>query len=123
MCALYFQAFYFKLFIPEWAAGTAVYYWFSDPEICLPNYLQPLIYSIINTDFGVKVFTWGAIFLECLLFLGLFIRNYRFRKWLLGIGFFLHFSIGLFHGFWSFFFSMAAGLLLYLGKTHFTSSE
>ncbi len=113
MCILYFQAFYYKLYVPEWTKGIAVYYWFSDPEIALPDYLSSFIMPIVKTEIGVRLFTWGAIFLEFLLFLGIILKHTRYRIWLLGIGIGLHLSIGLFHGLWSFFFSMLGGLILY----------
>lgn len=114
MSILYFQAFFYKLFVPEWLNGTAVYYWFTDPEIALPDYLAHIIIPIIETNLGVKLFTWGAIGLEFLLFLGIFAKHYNIGRYLFYVGILLHLMIGLFHGLWSFFVVMIAGLILYL---------
>jgi len=113
MCLLYFHAAVGKIGKSEWSNGTAVYYWFNDPTFGMPFWLHPILDPILANPFGVSFFTWGTIILEVLLFMAILMGR-EAKSCLLIAGLVFHFSIVVVHGLFSFFFAMAAGLLLYL---------
>lgn len=100
----------------EWADGTALYYWLNQSFFGLPSYLTFLNYFLENHLF-VTILTYGVLIFELMLFLGLF-ATIRYRKKILLAGLLFHFSIILFHGIFSFFFSISAALILYLYPTY-----
>jgi antimicrobial peptide system SdpB family protein len=110
---IYLNAAGAKLLVDEWQNGTAVYYWFTHPTFGAPNWLQPLILPMIQNEYGVTLITWGSIFLEFILFAGLFASS-RNRKFMLFAGILFHFLIFLIHGLFSFFMAMSGALILYL---------
>lgn len=113
MCLLYFHASIGKIPNQEWANGTAVYYWFNDPTFGMSNWMHKFLDPILFNSFGVATLTWGTMLLELLLFMAIIMNNRA--KWILFIlGIAFHIGIIIIHGLVSFFFSMAAGLMLYL---------
>lgn len=113
VAVIYFHASVGKMYTEEWAQGTAVYYWFTDPVHGAPDWLLPLLSPVITTGFGVTAITWGVIALELLLFLGLTLRR-TWWKYLLAAGVFLHLGIAIVHGLWSFSVAMFGALILFL---------
>lgn len=113
MAFVYFHASVGKMAVREWANGTAVYYWFSDPAVGAPSALLTILEPILRSAPGVMLLTWGTIAFELsLVFAPLLSRRARMTALALGIAF--HLGIILVHGLVSFFFSMCAGLLLLL---------
>lgn len=113
MCLIYLHAAVGKIAKPEWANGTAMYYWLTDPIFGMCDWLKPVFNPLIQNAFGVSLITWGAITLEFLLFMAIVMR-WGSKYYLMMLGIFFHFLIVVFHGLFSFFFAMAGGLLLYL---------
>jgi antimicrobial peptide system SdpB family protein len=110
---IYFQAGIAKLGVPEWANGTALYYWFTHPVHGMSAAVQPLVMPLLTNPLTVTLLTWGVIVLEVALFAGLTMDR-RWRPFLLVLGLFFHLGIIIVHGLVSFFFSMAAALILLL---------
>lgn len=113
MCMIYFHAGIGKIAINEWANGTAVYYWLNDPIFGMTDWMHPFVDPILSNAFGVALLTWGTVILEILLFMAIIMGNQAKRN-LFILGIIFHFGILFFHGLVSFFFSMTAGLMLYL---------
>lgn len=110
---VYFHASIGKLPVTEWANGTAVYYWFNNAAFGLPNYLKYPFDFILTDSFGVALISYGTIIFEIILFLCLTMPlKYRRKIFLPALLF--HFSIIVVHGIFSFFFSMASLLIIYL---------
>jgi antimicrobial peptide system SdpB family protein len=99
--------------VPEWADGTAVYYWFTDPIFGAPHWLSPVLTPLLMNPVTVTMLTWGAILLEVFLFTGL-VMDKKHRKQLLLCGIAFHAGIAVIHGLISFAIAMWAALLLYL---------
>ncbi|MEM9675250.1 MAG: sporulation-delaying protein SdpB family protein [Bacteroidota bacterium] len=110
---IYLHAAVGKWSVPEWADGTSLFYWFTDPSFGLASHIKPLIFWLLLYPTSVTLLTWGIIVLEFVLFLGLS-ANRRFRGYLLVIGIFFHLMIGVVHGLISFALAMTAALILYL---------
>jgi antimicrobial peptide system SdpB family protein len=102
-----------KFKVEEWINGTAAYYWLSHTFFCYPNWAKFIVEPLLRNPISVSIITWGTIILELCLFAGLFMDN-KYKKVFLTLGIAFHFVILLLHGLVSFFFSMAALLLLYL---------
>lgn len=113
--AIYFHAAVGKLDSPEWVNGTALYYWVLDTKIGLPTNYQDLAVAFFLPPAVSAVFTWGTILLEVLLFLSLAVApNHWSRRPLFVVGLVFHVGNVIFFGLVSFFFSMAAALVLLL---------
>lgn len=110
---IYFHAAVGKMDVPEWADGTAVYYWFTHTAFGASPWLEPLLMPFITSPLLVTALTWSVIILELSLFLGLGMDK-RWRPWLLVVGLSFHASIIVVHGLISFFFSMTGALILLL---------
>lgn len=110
---IYFHAAIGKFNNEEWANGTAIYYWFNNSVFGMPQLLSYFLNPIINSNIGVVVLTYGVLFFELLLALSLFM-SLSYRKYIFPLAIFFHFSIIFVHGIFSFFFSMAALLIIYL---------
>jgi len=113
MAGIYFHASIGKFPVQEWADGTAVYYWFTDPSFGLTAWLRPLGLPLLTHPMSVTALTWGTLVLETLLFTGL-VMDRKHRKWLLPLGIAFHGGIVLVHGLVSFALAMWAGLTLFL---------
>ena len=114
VAVIYFNSSVGKFAVPEWANGTAVYYWLTNQSFGMNELLNPVMMPILANPFFIAFITWGVLIFELFLFSCLFTSNKKIIKWafILGIGF--HFSIVVFHGLVSFFFTMAAALTLFL---------
>lgn len=102
-----------KMGVQEWVNGTVIYYWFTHPVFGVPRWMEPLVHPIIEAPAGVLALTWGAIAIEIVLAMGLLMKKH-YRPWVLTVGLAFHAAIVFVHGLFSFFFSMAAALILYL---------
>jgi antimicrobial peptide system SdpB family protein len=115
VAAIYVHASVGKLGVTEWANGTAVYYWFTDPLMGAPSWVRVVLDPILRSPFGVMALTWGTIGLEALLAVGALLAPHQRRRLLVvGLGF--HLGIVLVHGLVTFFCSMAAALVLLLRR-------
>jgi antimicrobial peptide system SdpB family protein len=113
VAVIYLHAAVAKLAVPEWANGTALYYWFTQPIFGAPHWLQPVLLPLVSHAPTVVILTWGAVLFEFLLAAGILMdRRYRAAFLLCGLAF--HGTIALIHGLVSFFFAMAGALILYL---------
>jgi antimicrobial peptide system SdpB family protein len=113
VCVLYFQASVAKLGVPEWADGTAMWYWSRHPEFGSSSLMRPVTDLLTNSPYGVALLTWGSIALEFALATAILLRQtLRFR--LLAAGITFHAFIALDMGLVSFFIAMTSALLLYL---------
>lgn len=113
VCVIYFHAAVGKLQVQEWLNGTVTYYWFRHPVFGVPAWMESVVHPVIADPVGVLLLTWGAVALEIALAMALFMKV-RYRSWLLVAGLGFHLAIAVVHGLFSFFFSMAAALILYL---------
>jgi antimicrobial peptide system SdpB family protein len=110
--ALYLEAGVVKLYIPEWREGTALYYYTSHYRLGAPDWLKS-INELITLSPLVVVLSWGIIIFELLLF-GCILASARIKRVFLVLGLLFHFAIIINFGLITFFFSMAALLILYL---------
>ena len=110
---IYLQASVAKLAVPEWADGTALYYWFTDPSFGAPGWLQGPLMALLDPPVALVLATWSVMALELALAAGLVVEK---RHWgpllVLGIG--LHLGIAVIHGLISFAVIMFAALILFL---------
>jgi antimicrobial peptide system SdpB family protein len=110
---IYFHAAVGKLTEREWKDGTALHYWFGDPFFGSPASLSPILDPVLRNPYGVTLSTWSVLALEFLLAFSLVMKKAH-RIWILPFGLIFHFGIVLVHGLFSFFFAMAALLVLFL---------
>ena len=117
MAVLYFHAGIGKLEVTEWVDGTALYYWFTDPQIGMPEWLNSFMYYPLTNAYFITFLTWGIMIFEIALAAALVMPS-KYWKNLLYFGIAFHFMIVIFHGLVSFFFAMLGGLILYLAPLH-----
>ncbi|RAW03473.1 hypothetical protein [Pseudochryseolinea flava] len=118
---IYFQACVSKFSVSEWADGTAVYYWFLNPMFGVTTDTQPIFVWVLSKPVPVTVLTWGALFVEFLIFAVFTLKeNHPLKRYVFLLGIAFHFVIMLIHGLVSFFFSMAGALIIYLLPSHTT---
>jgi len=110
---IYLQASVAKYSETEWANGTALYYWLNNSVFGSQPLVLDLIMPILQNGLLISIITYGVMGLELILFAALFM-SYKKRMILLPIALGFHFFIIIFHGIFSFFFSIAAIALLYL---------
>ncbi|MFG3442568.1 sporulation-delaying protein SdpB family protein [Nonomuraea sp. NPDC047897] len=113
VAGIYLQASMAKLGREEWADGTALYYWLSDPLFGVPGWAAPLLAPVLAHPLGVTLLTWGSIAVEFALVMGLVARRVV-RPYLLAAGVFLHASIAVLMGLGSFSLAMIGALVLFL---------
>lgn len=113
VAGIYFHSATAKFHVPEWANGTAVYYWFTDPLFGAPPWLATILDPMLANPISVTMITWGALVLEIFLFTGL-VMDPRHRRKLLVLGLMFHAGIALVHGLVSFALAMCGALILYL---------
>jgi antimicrobial peptide system SdpB family protein len=113
VAGIYLQASMAKLGREEWADGTALYYWLTDPMFGAPGWLTPVLEPVLASAAGVTLLTWGTVALEFALVLGL-VAGRAARPYLLMAGITLHAGIAAFMGLGSFALAMVASLVLYL---------
>jgi len=110
---IYYHAATAKLSVEEWTNGTALYYWFTHDVFGMGSFLEPLLMPVLLNPVLVTLMTWSVIVFEILLFAACLMSR-RNQKIMLTLGISFHFSIFVIHGLFSFFFAMAAALILYL---------
>ena len=113
MSYLYFQSLVEKLKIDQWVDGTSLYYWLTHNIFGAPEWIKIVILPFLQNSVTLLLITWTVLLIELLLFSAIFMSKSRKIKILI-IGISFHLCIALIHGLISFFFSMSAGLLLYL---------
>lgn len=114
---IYFQAAVTKFFVSEWANGTPLYYWWNHSIFGMPISISNCVNYLLSNSLVVTVLTYSVIILEILIFIGL-TASIKYRKSLLLTAILFHFLIIIFHGIFSFFFSIAAALILFLYPTY-----
>jgi antimicrobial peptide system SdpB family protein len=117
VAVIYLDAAVGKFAVTEWKNGTALYYWLNHSVFGFPDLYKPILDRVLANTFLQPGLTYGVLILELCLFLAL-TASERYRKILFPIAVGFHFFIILFHGIFSFFFSIAAGLILYLLPTY-----
>jgi antimicrobial peptide system SdpB family protein len=115
MAVIYFVACTSKFAAPEWANGTALYYWFTQPMFGLNSALARFVNPLLANRFVVVPATWSVLALEGTLAALIFATPHRRRKWL-AIAICFHLGIIVVHGLVSFGLTMIAGLWLYLRR-------
>ncbi|WP_343615503.1 sporulation-delaying protein SdpB family protein [Flavobacterium sp.] len=110
---IYLHAGMGKLYNIEWRNGTCVYYWFTNNVFGAPLYLQKIYNTITLSDLS-PIITWMVIILELGLFACILATSQKIKRFFLILGLLFHFNIIFVHGLVTFFFSMAAALILYL---------
>lgn len=113
VAGIYFVAAVSKFTVPEWADGTALYYWLNNSIFHAPGYLQPITDALTRNGAGVTALTYGSLALELVLGVAIFFPR-PVKIFLLPFGLLLHDSIALTMGLTSFDFAMSGALLLYL---------
>ncbi|WP_432924891.1 sporulation-delaying protein SdpB family protein [Microbispora sp. CA-135349] len=113
VAGLYFQASVSKLGREEWADGTALYYWLSDPMFGAPSWMSGILGPVLRDPLGVTVLTWGPLVVEFAVAMGLIVRR-RAWPYLLASGVVLHCCIAALMGLTSFAVTMIACLILHL---------
>ena len=113
IAGIYFDSAVAKFAVPEWKDGTALYYWLTDPVFGAPPWLHGLVSRAVALGPLTALMTWGAIGLEILLAMVLFMPRRRWR-YLLVAGIAFHALIALLLGLVSFAIVMTGALILYL---------
>ncbi|GAA1840223.1 sporulation-delaying protein SdpB family protein [Actinomadura bangladeshensis] len=113
IAGVYFQAAVSKLGVREWADGTALYYWINAPSYGASGWIRSAFEPFLWNPWFVALLTWGSLAAEFAIFLGLFLPQKK-RRWLLLEGLLFHLGIAVVMGLVSFFFAVAAGLVLFL---------
>jgi antimicrobial peptide system SdpB family protein len=113
---IYFHASVGKYKVTEWMDGTAIYYWLKDPLFGFNNGIGSFLidYLLIN-PFIVTSITWSVLILELFMAFS-FLYNEKMKRFFLFLGILFHFLIAISLGLVSFFFSMFAALILFLGQ-------
>ena len=109
---VYFDASVSKFVVKEWRDGTAVYYYTSHYRLGAVGWLQR-INEWITLSPAVYLLTWGVLALELVL-AGCLFFPWRIRKKLIIPALLFHLLIAINMGLISFFFSIAALIVLYL---------
>lgn len=113
---IYFHASIGKYKVTEWLDGTAIYYWLNDPLFGLNNSIGNFLLSdLLSNAFIVTTLTWSVMIFELFIAFA-FMYTEKMRKLFLISGILFHFFIAITLGLVSFFFSMCAALILFLGE-------
>ncbi|MEM7160490.1 MAG: sporulation-delaying protein SdpB family protein [Myxococcota bacterium] len=110
---IYLHAGVGKMFVSQWLDGTALYYWFLDPQVGSSGLVRETVSVLFTNGYVLTLSTWSVMVFELALFLAL-MGSRRFRGGLLVAGMGFHFGIIVVHGLVSFFFAMAAALVILL---------
>lgn len=113
IAVIYFHAAVGKFDIPEWRNGTALYYWLNHSFFGMPEYLADSMNYMISNKWVVSILTYSVLIGEIILFLCL-TASKKLRKIIFPFAILFHFLIIIYHGIFSFFFSIAGGLIIYL---------
>lgn len=109
--AIYLHAFVGKMAVAEWTDGTAVWYWSRQRVFGFANWLRPWSDPLLATSVGTALATYGALFVEGFVLLAI-VKGQRMKWAALILTSSFHFVIALTLGLVSFFFAMAALLVL-----------
>lgn len=113
IAVIYFHAAVGKFDIPEWRNGTAVYYWLNHSFFGMPGYLADPMNYMMSNKWVVSILTYSVLIGEIALFLCL-TTSKKVRKIIFPFAILFHFLIIIYHGIFSFFFSIVGGLIIYL---------
>ncbi|HEX7823867.1 MAG TPA: HTTM domain-containing protein [Mycobacterium sp.] len=103
----------FKFGEESWVDGTSVYYWIHSPYFARPDWVTNLANGLTDIPAFMLAMTWGAIALELLLAVSLFLSpKVRLPLFIAAVGF--HSAIGVLFGIVSFSLTMVAMLLTLL---------
>jgi antimicrobial peptide system SdpB family protein len=116
VCGMYFHAGFGKMEGAEWADGTAMYYWLSNPTFGAVHAWASVLRPILRNSALLAGITWGTIVVELFLFMGL-VATRPVRRVLLWLGIMLHLGVLLFMGLFTFSVTMFGALVLYLRPT------
>lgn len=94
-----------------------LYYWLNNSVFGITDFWKPILNLLLSNDIFVSLLTYGVLILETFLFLA-FMASIKYRRRILPIAILFHFSIIIFHGIFSFFFSITACLILFLYPTY-----
>ena len=109
---IYLNAALERLKNKEWAEGTAIYYFFSDPVFGLPEYQLNLMNPLLESNF-IVVITWLVTIFELFLAASI-ISNIRIKRIALVLGILFHIGIIFSIGIVSFGLIMISALIIYL---------
>ncbi|MEW6322979.1 MAG: sporulation-delaying protein SdpB family protein [Acidobacteriota bacterium] len=113
VAGVYFHASTGKMAVGEWADGTALYYWFTDPLFGGPGWMAGPMRWLLDSGPLLALATWSSMLLELALFAALVMPR-RARAVLLVAGIAFHAAIAAVHGLITFSLVMVAALILYL---------
>jgi len=114
---IYLNASTGKFNTTEWANGTALYYWLNHSVFGISDFYRPILNTILSNEYFQPILTYGVLILELCLFLSL-TASIKYRKRILPLAISFHLFIILFHGIFSFFFSITAALIIFLYPTY-----
>jgi antimicrobial peptide system SdpB family protein len=114
VAVLYLQSSVAKLGVPEWADGTAMFYWSRDPAFGSAPWIRPVTDLLTYSPYGVALLSWAPLALEFTIALAIFFRRPALRRALLIAGISFHALIAIDMGLASFFMAITGALLLYL---------
>ncbi len=100
-----------KLGVTQWHNGTALYYFFLNPKL-VPLWERTFLMPLVENKVTALLLTWGVPIFEIFIGMCLFMTR-KYWKPLLFITLVFHAAIILIFGLLSFFFSMAACLVIY----------
>lgn len=111
---IYFFASVGKFKVEEWANGSAIYYWLTQPLFGVTSFYRPIIDLILQNTFLTAFLNWSIIFLELTISLSIFTKSvyYKTKLFIVSIGF--HFFILLLLGIASFSLIMTSCLIILL---------
>ncbi|PYY32399.1 hypothetical protein DEI89_13295 [Curtobacterium sp. MCBD17_030] len=101
-----------KFSSPEWANGTALFYWVRNNVFGAPSLLRPMAEWVTIRPLPVAVLSWGTLVLEFSLAIAVFLPTPFRLRILLPVALLFHLSIWLVLGVSSFAFVMGAALLI-----------
>lgn len=110
---VYLEAAFGKLGVPEWANGSALYYWLRNPTFGPGELLAAPVQALTSIPLVTGAATFAVVALEFALAIGP-VLSLRLRRLLLVAGFALHGAIIALMGITSFSIVMFAALLLHL---------
>jgi antimicrobial peptide system SdpB family protein len=117
VAVLYLVAAVGKFNVVEWGNGTALYYWMNHSIFGMPDFLKEMVRPLLSSKVIQPLLTYGVMIFEICLFLGLK-ASIKYRKRIFVLAVIFHLLIIIFHGIFSFFFSITAALILYLYPTY-----
>lgn len=100
-----------KLGSPEWADGSALFYWVRNNVFGAPQYLRPIVVWVTEQPLLVTALTWGTLLLEFTLAIAIFLPSPFRTRALLPVAILFHIGIWLVLGVSSFAFVMCGALL------------